>query len=100
MRFGRNTGCDFFIKDCNEPLKAEEIKLNQTTTNKPTFPNEFCSGMRKATCSSGRQSRGACYDHNSVEKLISTTYYQRNWDNYGNEYVEYCPISLTENDVY
>jgi hypothetical protein len=25
MRFGRNTGCDFFTKDCNEPLKAEEI---------------------------------------------------------------------------
>lgn len=99
MRFGRNTGCDFFTKDCNEPLKAEEIKPNQTTTNKPTFLNEFCSGKRKATCSSGRQSRGVCYDHGSVENLKSTTYYQRNWDNYGNEYAEYCPISLTENDV-
>ena len=69
MRFGGNTGCVFFKKNCNEPLAQEEIKPNQTTTNKPTFQNEFCSGKRKTTCSSGRQSRGVCYDHDSVENI-------------------------------
>ena len=85
MGFGRNTGCDFFTKDFNEPLKAEEIKPNQTTTSKLTFLNEFCSGKRKAICLSGRQSRNVCNSQGSVENLVSTTFFQRNWDNDGNE---------------
>ena len=98
MRFGKNTKCRFFVQDCNELLKPEEMKPNQTTTNKPTFLNEFCSGKSKTTCSSGRLSRGICYDHGSLEILISNDY-QRNWNDYGNKYVEYCPISLNEIDV-
>ena len=98
MRFGKNSKCRFFVKDCNELLKPEEMKPNQTTTNKPTFLNEFCSGKSKTTCSSGRLSRGICYDHGSLEILISNDY-QRNWNDYGNKYAEYCPISLNEIDV-
>jgi len=54
MRFGKNEWCDFFNQDWNEILKPEEIKLNQNTTNKAIFLNEFCSGIMKTTCSSGR----------------------------------------------
>jgi hypothetical protein len=36
-RFGKNAKCRFFIQDCNKLLKPEEMRPNQTTTNKPTF---------------------------------------------------------------
>ena len=97
MRFDKNAKCRFFIEDCNELLKPEEMKPNQTTTKKPTFQNEFCSGKSKTTCSSGKL-RGICYDQGSVENLFSIDY-QRIWNDYGNKYVEYCTISINEIDV-
>ena len=52
----------------------------------------------KTTCSSGRQSRGVCDMYRSVGILFSNDY-KRDWDLYGNQYAEYCPISLSEKEI-
>ena len=60
---------------------------------------------KKTTCSLGRQSRGICDSFNDVTDLIlNDPIYIRNypensdkyWRDFGNEYAEYCPISLSE----
>ena len=98
MRFGKNVGCDFFSKDCNSPLPKEEIKENQKTDRYSLFPNEFCAGGSKTTCSPGRQSRGLCENKIIPDELISDFAYTRGWTLYGNKYADYCPISENEKD--
>ena len=101
MRFGKHVGCDFFEKDCNEQLPKELIG-NKNTTRKPVFPNEFCSGQEKTTCSPGRQSRGVC-DYYLVGLSVSLNYrdyIREDWtDNYGDKFVDFCPISLNEKEA-
>ena len=72
MRFGKNAGSGFFIKDCNE--KLEEINPSKSTKNKAIFINEFCSGMTKTIYSSGRQSRGICDIYLSAGGISSNDY--------------------------
>jgi len=89
MKFGKNQKCDFFKKDCNI------VENNAKPTI--TFINEFCSGPTKTTCSSGRQSRGICDDFDFINSLSEE--YKRNWDNYGNAFAEYCPISISDDEI-
>ena len=103
MRFGKKKGCDFFIKDCNVKKSSEEItNPNQTTVRKSLFINEFCSGSTKSTCSPGRLSRGLC-DNIIAAGLMRLNQYKRideedYWSLYGNEYADYCPISISETE--
>jgi len=102
MRFGKHVGCSFFELDCNEQLSTEEIG-NKTTTRKSVFPNEFCSGKSKTTCSPCRQSRGVCDLYSAVEKVTKTRggFYLRNdWTgDYGNKFADFCPLSLNEKEA-
>ena len=91
MKFGKHQKCDFFLKDCN-------IVVNNGDKPNITFLNEFCSGPTKTTCSSGRQSRGICDDFLFINQ-VSDAQYKRNWDNYGNELAEYCPISISDEEI-
>ena len=87
MRFGIHQNCSFFTKDCNYLREGDQKR-------EPTFMNEFCSRKDKSTCSSSRQSRGICDNSGS---LYETNQYMRlNWENYGNAYADYCPVSLDE----
>lgn len=102
MRFGKHVGCDFFTKDCNEQLPADQI-AGKNTTRKPTFKNEFCSGQLRTTCSPGRQSRGIC-DYYIPSLTVSQTangvYARTDWtDNYGDTYVDFCPTSLSQKET-
>ena len=106
MKFGKNAGCDFFTDDCNEPLETYES--SRDTNRKSLFPNEFCASRSKTTCSSGRQSRGVCENYYDKDDLtLSDSIYKRDdpingdksWKDYGNDYAEYCPISLSERQV-
>jgi len=100
MRFGKNAGCDFFNKDCNEPL--ENITDAQTTHRRSLFPNEFCAGGEKSTCSPGRQSRGVCENYIISDKIVdyqNNFYVRDNWDIYGNEYADFCPLSYNEMQI-
>ena len=106
MRFGKNAKCEFFKNDCNEEKPENEIlHENQTTVRNSLFKNEFCSGNTKTTCSPGRQSRGLCDNHFSggkfsvEEKQIYSRENEDIWKLYGNEYAEYCPISISEIEV-
>ena len=104
MRFGKNAGCEFFTLDCNEPL--ENVAPNKNTQKKSIFKNEFCASLSKTTCSSGRQSRGICENKKIRDDLYNDMNYIRgssetdpkSWNNYGNKYAEYCPISLSEKE--
>ena len=100
MKFGKNAGCDFFDKDCNEPL--ENVDSTKKTQRKSIFKNEFCSSQSKTTCTSGRQSRGICENNKNRDNLIDDMNYVRDepksWVDYGNKYAEYCPISLSERE--
>ena len=99
----KKKGCDFFIKDCNVKKSSEEItNPNQTTVRKSLFINEFCSGSTKSTCSPGRLSRGLC-DNIIAAGLMRLNQYKRideedYWSLYGNEYADYCPISISETE--
>lgn len=99
MRFGKGVGCSFFTKDCDYNLDNSTIAEGQTTTKYTIFENEFCAGNRKTTCSSGRLSRGICDNYYSYSlEDESNSALSRNWDLYGNEYADYCPISLSERE--
>ena len=104
MRFGKKKGCDFFTKDCNVKKTSEEIlNPNQTTVRNSLFINEFCSGGSKSTCSPGRLSRGLC-DNILAASLLRLSQYKREdeeeyWKLYGNEYADYCPISISETEI-
>ena len=84
MRFGKHQGCDFLKKDC-----ASKDNQNNVIS---LFPNEFCSYDSVGTCSSGRLSRGYCY--NSFTGIKDTSNYKRDWQKYGKDFIEYCPISF------
>ena len=101
MRFGKNAGCDFFNIDCNEPLPSDQIKDGQTTYRKSLFPNEFCAGGEKTTCSPGRQSRGVCENYIISEKIADyhNNFYGRGWNLYGNKYADFCPLSYNEMQI-
>ena len=99
MRFGKNATCEFFKNDCNVNKTASEIHGNQTTIRNSKFLNEFCSGQTKTTCSSGRLSRGLCFNEKSTSQMVDKTQYNRGWENYGNKYSDYCPISIGEKEV-
>ena len=100
MKFGKNAGCDFFIKDCNDPLTSGQT---DNTKRKSNFENEFCSSRTKTTCSSARLSRGLCDNYKSSEGMVNNNnpYKRENWgtENYGNELADYCPISLNEKEI-
>jgi hypothetical protein len=81
------------------------INHDMDTNRKSIFLNEFCESKSKTTCSSRRQSRGVSDNYYSSEYLTrSDSIYKRDypinddksWKDYGNEYIEYCPISLSE----
>lgn len=93
MRFGKNAGCDFFKEDCNNILEIEQ--QTQNTQKYTKFKNEFCASNTKTTCSSGRLSRGICDNYYS---LSLTVYSRLDWGLYGNKYVEFCPISISEKE--
>jgi hypothetical protein len=101
MRFGKNVGCDFFNKDCNEPLPPNEIEEGQTTLRKSLFLNEFCPGEEKSTCSPGRQSRGVCENYiiSGIMLQYLEEFYNRDWNLYGNIYADFCPLSCTEKQM-
>ena len=106
MRFGKNKGCDFLTKDC--------IKINNENTDViSSFPNEFCSPDSFSTCSSGRLSRGYCYDEEEdrpTDLILNRTwiygiskYIDNFYNMHGYKLVEYCPISFeteTNNENY
>ena len=102
MRFGKNVGCNFFTQDCNEQL-PEELIGGKNTTRKPLFENEFCSGQLKTTCSPDRQSRGVCDYYLAgltVTTIKNSSYVRSDWtDNYGDQYVDFCPISLNQKEA-
>ena len=86
MRFGKNKGCDFLINDC--------IKHETKNEMESTFNSEFCSSDNFATCSSGRQSRGYCYNVIYFTS-VPNEYRRKKLDlGYGVDNVEYCPISI------
>ena len=103
MRFGKKQGCNFFTQDCNAKKSQEEIHSpNQTTVRNSLFKNEFCSGNTKTTCSPGRLSRGLCDNQLSAGMMYSAQYKRVDedyWQNYGNKYADYCPISITETEL-
>ena len=85
MKFGKNKGCDFLQKDCVNIIDSHPISI---------FPNEFCSFNSVGTCSSGRISRGYCFNNNKLS-LVNNSYRRENWfSDYGIKIVEYCPVSL------
>ena len=98
MRFGKNVGCDFFQKDCNYKKSEGEIFSNNTKRNSE-FLNEFCSSSSKTTCSPGRQSRGLCDNNLGSGPMTKAQYMREGWENYGNSYADYCPISISEAEV-
>ena len=95
MRFGKNKGCEFLDKDC---IKSDG---NDVVSS---FPNEFCSPYSFSTCSSGRLSRGYCFKSEFETKAKSyanrawihqiSAYSNRQFNQFGKEYTEYCPISI------
>ena len=109
MNFGKNGGCDFIKSDCNEVLKTGQT---QNTQRFPTFKNEFCSSRTKTTCSPARLSRGLCenlidsteFATSSSDYYIYKEYKRTSWEegfqsiNYGNQYADFCPISLNEKE--
>lgn len=97
MRFGKNVGCSFFTEDCNYNL-VNKSSSTQKTTKYSEFENEFCASNTKTTCSSGRLSRGICDNYYSYSMDEKYAAYNRGWDLYGNEYADYCPISLSEKE--
>ena len=88
MRFGKNKGCEFINNDC--------VKVVGENIINSAFQNEFCdqgSNIDKSygTCSSGRLSRGYCYNNEDYDELFK----RENWDeHYGEKNAEYCPVSL------
>ena len=89
MRFGKNKGCDFIENDC--------INVLNISYAFPNFYNEFCSSDSFGTCSSGRQSRGYCYNKEIYENIQDKALdYIRNGLNrgYGKDFIEYCPITI------
>lgn len=106
MKFGKNARCNFFTDDCNESFGI--INLDRDTNRKSIFPNEFCASRSKITYSSGRQSRVVCENYYDSDDLTrSDSNYKRDdlingdksWKDYGNDYADYCPISLCEEQV-
>ena len=98
MRFGKNANCSFFNMDCN--VQKSEYSDAQLTRRNSLFPNEFCSSRSKTTCSSGRLSRGLCENIIGGGSTFNLDPYRRNdWDDYGNKYAEYCPISIEETNL-
>ena len=87
MRFGKHKGCNFLEKDC--------VKIDSNGNGISSFYNEFCSFDSISTCSSGRLSRGYCFNQVSFYLAQNDGYYRNNWNknNYGLKSVEYCPIS-------
>ena len=85
MRFGKHQGCDFVFTDWAGLEGSNIVSL---------FYNEFCCLDSFSTCSSGRQSRGYCY--NSLHKNSVNQKYRRDgWSwGYGKDFVEYCPVSF------
>ena len=99
MKFGRNQKLLFFEKDCNDLLN-QNITQNKTTKRSSSFINEFCAGTSKTTCSSGRISRGVCYNKIINTDLVNEMEYVRGyWDFYGNSYADYCPISFNDYEI-
>ena len=85
MRFGKNKGCEFLTNDCVEIKEGNAFSV---------FYNEFCSYDSFSTCSSGRQSRGYCYNR-IYKNDVDESYRRNNWNfGYGMKNVEYCPVSL------
>ena len=100
MRFGKNTNCSFFEKDCNVLKDQSEISNpNQTTLRNPLFKNEFCSGSSKTTCSPGRQSRGICVNNIESTYMDVLKYKRIDWRDYGDQYADFCPISISEGEL-
>ncbi len=95
MKFGKNTKCNFFNTDCNKLLKEG---TTENTQRYSTFPNEFCSSITKSTCTSGRLSRGICENSLLSNDMLGSKYSRNSWENYGNKYADYCPISLSEKE--
>jgi len=91
-RFGRNQNNIFLTKDCNDILTEG---ATNNTKRKSLFPNEFCASNTKTTCSSGRLSKGTC-DNYETDMRKYTKYSRIQWENYGDEYADFCPISMSE----
>ena len=91
MKFGKNKGCNFLIKDC---LKENGIENN--------FKYEFCNIMNSnnPTCSLGRQSRTYCKTYRMEEENP----YNRMGVFIGRDNTDYCPVNdiekEEENNIY
>ena len=87
MRFGKHKGCEFLKNDC--------VKIDSNGNGISSFYNEFCSFDSISTCSSGRLSRGYCFNQVSFNLAQIDGYSRNNWNqnNYGLKSVEYCPVS-------
>ena len=96
MKFGKNAKCNFFNTDCNKLLIDGSTENTQRYS---TFPNEFCSSITKSTCTSGRLSRGICENSLLSNDMLGSKYFRNSWENYGNQYADYCPISLSEKEA-
>ena len=71
----------------------------ENTQRYSTFPNEFCSSITKSTCTSGRLSRGICENSLLSNDMLGNKYFRNSWENYGNQYADYFPISLSEKEA-
>ena len=80
MKFGKNAKCNFFNNDCNKLLIEGSTKNTQRYS---TFPNEFCSNIKKSTCSSGRLSKGMCDNSLTSNDMLESKYSRNSWENYG-----------------
>ena len=88
MRFGKNKGCNFLIKDCLSPSE---------------FKNEFFnSGENKVTpaCSSGRLGRAYCDsdEGNNAIQFLGFEKYNRFAGPYGTKNADFCLVFNSNND--
>jgi len=96
MSFGKHVNCSFFNNDCNLLIGTEAEGAKRSSN----FINEFCAGKEKTTCSSSRTSRGICQLFDLMGELddSESAYKRSGWSDVGNEYADYCPISLGEKE--
>ena len=88
MRFGKNKGCDFLKKDCEN----KHLETN--------FKYEFCDFLKgnQPTCSLGRQSRTYCKSYTKLE--INESDYLKNYVRFekwfGRKNADNCPVNDIE----
>ena len=88
MRFGKNKGCNFLKKDCEN----KHLETN--------FKYEFCDFLKgnQPTCSSGRQSRAYCKSYTKLE--INENDYLKNYIRFekwfGRINTDNCPVNDIE----